>query len=78
MKINDKAGINATFAARPDFEKVHVLEDGRHFFNEEHAKWGNGHEEKKDKDGKVTQVAKKVKYTSLERGAKELKEEAAA
>ena len=33
---------------------------------------------KKDKDGKVTQVPKKVKYTSLERGAKELKEEAAA
>ncbi len=74
MKINDKAGINATFAARPDLKKVHILETGAHFFNEEHAKHSGGLDPK-DEKGKAFV---KVKYTTLEPGAKELKEEAAA
>lgn len=75
MKINDKAGIRGVFAARPDLEKVYVLEDGRHYFNEAHAKCANGLEEKKGTDGKVTQVAKAVKYTALKADDKQLQDE---
>lgn len=79
MKINDKKGINETFAARPDLTEVHIIDDGRHFFNEDHAKYANGSTEVKDKDGKVTGYkAKPVKYTTLKADAKELKETAQA
>lgn len=78
MKINDIKGINQTFAELPQLKKVHVLEDGRHFFNEQHAKEANGFTESKGEDGKVTKTAKEVKYKSLAPGAKELEEEKAA
>ena len=36
-KINHKAGIRATFAARPDLKQVHLLPSGDHYFNLDHA-----------------------------------------
>ncbi len=36
-KINHKAAIRHTFAARPDLKEVHVLPSGEHFFNKAHA-----------------------------------------
>ena len=78
MKINNINGINETFAQVPSLEKVYILEDGRHFFNEEHAKSANGSETSKGKDGKLVSKLKTVKYTALEKGAKELKETPAA
>lgn len=36
-KINHKAAIRHTFAARPDLKAVHVLPSGEHFFNLDHA-----------------------------------------
>lgn len=63
MKINDKAGINATFAALPHLEKVHVLADGSHYFNEAHAK---------------RMAGKGNKFSTLAKDAKELKETPAA
>ena len=35
--INNKAGIRATFKARPDLKAVHVLPTGAHYFNLDHA-----------------------------------------
>lgn len=78
MKINDIKGINETFTQVPSLKKVHILEDGRHFFNEKHAKTANGYKEEKDEEGKVKQVPNEVKYKSLAPDAKELKEETAA
>jgi hypothetical protein len=78
MKINDIKGINETFEQVPSLEKVHILEDGRHFFNEEHAKSANGSETSKGKDGKLVSKLKAVKYKTLEKGAKELTETPAA
>ena len=37
LKINHKAGIRHTFAARPDLKAVHVLPSGAHYFNLDHA-----------------------------------------
>jgi len=59
MKINNKAGISETFAAVPELKKVHILPDGNHTFNEDHAK-------------RLT--PKGSKYTTLEADAKELQE----
>ena len=36
-KINHKAGIRHTFAARPDLKEVHILPSGEHFFDKAHA-----------------------------------------
>lgn len=78
MKIKNIAGINAAFAELPSLEKVHITESGDHFFNEEHAKASAGFETVTGKDKKQVQQLKKVKYTTLERDAKELKEAAPA
>jgi hypothetical protein len=77
MNILDKKGINETFAQVPSLKKVHILEDGRHYFNEAHAKAANGYTTEKGEDGQIKQVANKVKYTSLAPDAKELVEETA-
>lgn len=36
-KVNHKAAIRHTFAARPDLKEVHLLPSGEHFFNRDHA-----------------------------------------
>ena len=36
-KINHKAAIRHTFAARPDLKEVHILPSGEHYFNKDHA-----------------------------------------
>ena len=77
MKINNITGIMETFAALPSLEKVHITEDGRHFFNEEHAKSANGYDEEK-KDKKITYKAKKSPYKTFARDAKELTDAAKA
>lgn len=42
LKINNKKGIRATFKAMPDLQEVHILENGDHYFNEDHAKAAAG------------------------------------
>lgn len=37
-KVNHKAGIRHTFAARPDLKEVHILPSGEHYFDLNHAK----------------------------------------
>jgi hypothetical protein len=76
QKINDKAGIRETFAALPDLKKVHILEDGRHFFDEAHAKSANGFTRKVE-GKKETVTPKEVKYKSYGPDASELQDEAA-
>lgn len=78
MRINNISGINETFSAVPSLVKVHIMEDGSHYFNEDHAKAHAGFETITGKDKKPVQQLKKVKYTTLEKGAKELKEAAPA
>jgi hypothetical protein len=81
MKNSNILGIMATFAAMATLEKVHILADGRHYFNEEAAKYANGTEEKTTGTGaakKTTVVAKKVEYKSYARDSKELAEAAKA
>lgn len=36
-KVNHKAGIRHTFAARPDLKAVHILPSGEHYFDLDHA-----------------------------------------
>jgi hypothetical protein len=74
MNINDKAGIRDTFAARPDLKAVHVLEDGRHFFNKLHAQ----HAAKKKTVGEGEDAKEELaeKITTLKPDAKELQDEA--
>ena len=50
---------------------MHIITDGRHFFNENDAKHANGVEEKREK-GKVTHIANKVEFKSFAADAKEL------
>jgi hypothetical protein len=74
-KINDKAGIRATFAARPDLKHVHLLEDGTHYFNKSHAE----HMGRKKTEGEGDD-AKEVldeEIVTLARDSDELKEEVA-
>jgi hypothetical protein len=71
MKINNIIGIMETMAAVATIEKVHITEDGRHYFNENDAKHANGVTEKREK-GKVTYTPNKVSYKSYARDAKEL------
>jgi hypothetical protein len=71
QKINDLEGIRATFAAVPSLEKVHITEDGRHFFNEQHAKEANGYTSKVE-NKKTVNTPNKVKYSTFDRNAKEL------
>jgi hypothetical protein len=71
QKINDLQGIRDTFAALPSLEKVHITEDGRHFFNEQHAKEANGFTSKTE-EKKVKRTPNKVTYKSYPRDAKEL------
>ncbi|MDO7877372.1 hypothetical protein Q5H93_21705 [Hymenobacter sp. ASUV-10] len=63
LKINDKAGIRATFNACPALKEVHVLENGDHYFNKEHAK---------------TAAGEKGKVVTYKEDAKELEDEAPA
>jgi hypothetical protein len=77
IKINHLAGIIETFEARPDLKKVHILADGRHFFNENHAKEANGYTVE-TKDGKSKNVLNKVEYKSYAPDAAELKPTPAA
>ncbi len=37
LEIKDKAGIRATFKARPDLQEVHILPSSEHYFNKGHA-----------------------------------------
>jgi hypothetical protein len=72
QKINNLAGIRETMAAVPSLTKVHITEDGRHYFDEGHAKAANGYDEAKDKQNKLQRTPKKVSYKTYEAGAKEL------
>jgi hypothetical protein len=71
QKINDLQGIRDTFDAVPSLQKVHITEDGRHFFTEQHAKEANGYDSKVE-GKKTVRTAKTVKYKSFDKGAKEL------
>ncbi len=71
QKINNLEGIKATFEAKPDLKKVHILADGRHFFNEQHAKEANGYTEK-SKDNKAERTLNKVEYKTFAPDAAEL------
>jgi hypothetical protein len=71
QKINDLQGIRDTFAALPKLEKVHILEDGRHYFDENHAKEANGFTAKVE-DKKTKRTPNKVSYKSYPKDAKEL------
>jgi hypothetical protein len=71
MKINNIIGIIETFAAVPSLKKVHITEDGRHYFNENDAKHANGVTTKVE-DGEAKHTANKVVYKSFAPDAKEL------
>jgi hypothetical protein len=77
QKINNLTGIVETFAARPDLEKVHIMADGRHFFNEQYAKEANGYKSE-TKEGKLKITLNKVEYKSYGPDATELKTAAPA
>jgi hypothetical protein len=81
MKNSNILGIMATLAAVSTIEKVHILTDGRHYFNEDAAKYANGTEEKTTGTGaakKTVLSPKKVDYKTYARDSKELAEAAAA
>ena len=72
--INDKAGIRATFAARPDLKEVHVLENGTHFFNKAHVK--QAARKKIEGEGDEAKEVQDEKIVTFKRDAKELEDEA--
>jgi len=75
-KINDKAGIRATLAARPDLKQVHLLEDGMHFFNKSHAEHMG--RKKIEGEGKEAKEVLDENIVTLARDSDELKDEEAA
>ncbi len=63
LEIKDKAGIRATFKARPDLQEVHLLPSGEHYFHKGHAEHA---------------LAKGEELITLTPDAEELKEEVTA
>ena len=68
----NKAGIRDTFKARPDLKAVHVLEDGRHFFDKKHAE--QYARKKTSGEGDEAQEVIDEKITTLKPDAKELQD----
>ncbi len=75
-KINDKAGIRATFAALSTLKEVHVLENGDHYFNKKHAEHMG--RKKTEGDGEDAKQVLDEKITTFKKGDKELEDEAPA
>lgn len=73
-KINDKAGIRATFATRPDLKAVHVLENGDHYFNKLHAEHMG--RKKTEGEGEDAKEVLDEKITTIKRDDKQLEDEA--
>lgn len=42
LKINDKAGINATFQALPELKEVHIAPNGDHHFSKDYFELKEG------------------------------------
>jgi hypothetical protein len=62
LKINNRKGIRATFKVMPDLQEVHILENGDHYFNRDHAEAAAGEDgviETLDRDAEELKDAKK-------------------